>query len=154
MKPVTQHLWLGFPLSVATNFAPEAAQSLMNRLNLASLEKLFLETFLNVLKKQDKELRLFLRGLKHIVKKDKEKLFELFNANTKHFSEFFNEIQDEEFRNKMAEAIVLEFSLNENLLGVMVLIVKDSLEMYKDAFLQKMNDRRGIKLLFHQQPEK
>ena len=136
MNTVLQQSWLGFPLSVIADSELEAARLVMNGLNPLYLEKLFFRTFLNALKNRDKVYRPLLVGVKGILIKEKEKLFQLFTANTEHFSEFYREIDNKEFHEKMAEFIVWEFSLEGNLLPVMTLIVRDALAMYKEAFLK------------------
>lgn len=143
MKDVIRQSWLVFPLSGAAGSGPERARLLLNRLNTPALEKLFLKAFLKALKKQDKEFRPLLWGIKRIVKKNKDELLDLFNAGAEHSSEFFIGIETGEFHQKMAETIVWELSLDVNLVPVMVIIVRDALEMYKEAFLETANKRAG-----------
>jgi hypothetical protein len=139
MDPVTQ-LLLGFPLGIAANLKAEQLLRLKKGIKWKDLERLFIKSFLNMLKEEDEKCEGGLKDFRGKIKKNKQKMLELFtiDAPLEKVGLFFKEIKTEEFQQKVAGRIVKEFSIGENFIDVLVIIVKQCLDNYEKTFLDTM----------------
>jgi tetratricopeptide (TPR) repeat protein len=152
MESVTA-LLLSFPIGIAANLGAEVLLKLQKGIKWKDLENLFINSFLDALKKEDKKYKGGLKDFRGKIKKNKKKILELFTTDVtiENTGLFFTEIKEEKYRQKVAERIIKEFSPGDNFRVVFVAIVKQCLENYEKAFLDKMNQEEGIKLIFKEQ---
>ncbi len=152
MDPVTL-LLLSFPLGIAANLGAEVLLKLKKGIKWKDLESLFIKSFLNALKDEDKNCKGGLKEFRGKINKNKQKILELFTADAtiEKVGLFFTEIKTEEFQKRVAERIVKEFPLGDNFYKVLVIIVKQCLENYEKSFLDTMKQEEGIKLIFKEQ---
>jgi len=146
-------LLLNFPLGIAANLGAEALLKLQKGIKWKDLENLFINSFLDALKKEDKKYKGGLKEFRGKIKKNKKKILELFTIESaiEKTGLFFTEIKEEEYRQKVAERIIKEFSPGDNFQVVFVSIVKQCLENYEKSFLDRMKQEEGIKLIFKDQ---
>jgi tetratricopeptide (TPR) repeat protein len=152
MGPVTE-LLLSFPIGIAANLGAEALLKLRKGIKWKDLENLFINSFLEALKHEDKKYKGGLKEFRGKIKKNKKKILEFFTteAAIENTGLFFTEIKEKEYRQKVAERIIMEFSVGDNFYVVFVSIVKQCLENYEKSFLDKMNQEEGVKLIFKEQ---
>jgi tetratricopeptide (TPR) repeat protein len=142
-----------FLAGLLKDYGPGVYKSLKNKIKPAALQDLFFKAFSRALKTQDKKYEGFLKTFKKKIEKDKQGFLELFQAdsNFENPGEFFNEINTAGYRKKVAEGIVNSYSIEKNFQAVLVSIVKDCLEQYREVFLETIDVGQTAKLIFRDQ---
>ncbi|MCP5107875.1 MAG: tetratricopeptide repeat protein [bacterium] len=141
-----------FLVGLLTDLVPGGYKYLKKKIKPTALQDLFFNAFSRALKAQDKKYQGFLKDFKKKIEKDKDGFLELFKAdgNFEDPGEFFNEIKTDRFRRKVAESIVNTYSIEKKFQTVLVSIVKDCLDQYREVFLETIDGEQAAKLIFRE----
>jgi formylglycine-generating enzyme required for sulfatase activity len=144
---------LGFLPSLLSSFTHDKIKRLAEGLEREPLKKLFIRAFKKSLDHHYKKSGDMLKELKAAVKRNPDRLVEIFEANTGNLHDFLADSTSGDFRKKTARLIMAEFlppPHKSEHPQVLELLVQDCLDYYQISFLKTMSDREALQTILRQ----
>lgn len=143
---------LGYPLGILSSLTYDQLKSISEKTDIVPLKDLFLKAFYTSLKYHDEHYdeysKQVIEKLRKAVKKNEDKLLEIFSKHSDNYNNFLSLVKTREFQNKIAKEIVSQYSLDiANYPRLIPSIISDCLNYYLYAFFNQMNEKEGIQTI-------
>lgn len=153
MNETVLSLFLSYPIGIATTFTADKLKSLMDALqmdNLNPLKDIFVKAFFRAIDEHNNHYdaisKKFTVKIKSLVKKDKDKLFNIFLDGFNNESEILCEMKKESYRIVVAKKVLMAYNFEKGDIPeyLMKSIISDCLMFYNAAYLKNISEKEGI----------